>query len=1016
MKRYLFILFSLFISAGIAAQNIKVTGNVTDKFDSEPMIGASVSIKGTTTGTLTDIDGNYSLNNVPQNSTLVFSMVGYATQEIKVNNRTAINVVMEENVNELDDVVVIGYGVVRKGDLTSSISAVKGDQLKTLTTGNAMNSLQGKISGVQIANGGTPGSTPRVIIRGVSTVNGSNPLYVVDGMPVGDNINFLDQNDIETMQVLKDASAAAIYGTRGSNGVVLITTKKGTKGDAKFTFTSSVGFQTLKKPDMAKASEYEYVQKARYINDGNEPRYTGINDITDAQGTDWWDETMRKAALIHNYNLSFSGGTDKLLYSASIGYYNQDSQYQVGNWQKLNARFTMDYLFSDIVKAGIDFAPRYESWKDTPNLLGSIMVMDPTTPVMKPESEWTSNIYDNYARSNNSEVHNPVASMDRLFKKTNEYALLANPYISIEPIKGLTLRSQFGINARFRLYDEFTPKYDIHSLERNDYSTAKREHKSWVDWNWTNTATYMKTFEEKHNLTAMAGYTMERFQHYKLMGSRDNTPTNDELLHYVNAGTLNPQAEGIDEYSSLISYLGRIMYNYDNKYYLTGSVRVDGSSRFPSGNKYATFPAFSVAWRVTGENFMKSQKIFDDLKLRGGWGRVGNQSIGLSAYYSTIGGGDYVFGDSGNREIGTAVSSIGNTTLKWETVEDYNIGVDMTLLSNRLTVTADWFKKKSKDMLLEKDNLLISGYPMWNARMWENIGTMNAKGWEFSADWKDNIRDFNYQVGVNLSSVKNKAGELSGQPIYMASFSGDYAIKNDMNSEISRFYGYVVDGIFQNQTEVNAHTDEHGNIIQPNAKPGDLRYKDLDGDGELTEKDKTWIGNGFPDLMIGFNLNMAYKGFDLVSNFYGTIGNDIYNTTKGRYSGAGGENVYAGTYNKVWHGEGTSYSLPRLTANDANMNYSRPSSFFVENGSYFRCKLLQIGYTLPKSLTKNTKIRVSFSAQNLFTITNYSGMDPEAATTGLNSGASSSSVLETGVDWAGYPNPRTYLFGLNLNF
>ena len=1009
MKRYLFILLSCLATMGLSAQGIRVTGNVIDALDKEPMIGLAVSIKGTTNGTMTDANGNYTLTNVPGNATLVFSMIGYKTQEISVNNTTTIDAVMEEVVNELDDVVVIGYGVVRKGDLTSSISAVKGDQLKTLTTGNAMNSLQGKITGVQIANGGSPGSTPRVIIRGVSTVNGSNPLYVVDGMPVGDNINFLDQNDIESMQVLKDASAAAIYGTRGSNGVILITTKKGAKGDTKFSFTSSVGFQTLQKPDMAKASEYEYVQKARYINDGNEPRYKGIDDITDAQGTDWWDETMRDAALIHNYNLSLSGGTDKFLYSASVGYYYQNSQYQVGSWQKLNTRFTMDYIFNSVVKAGVDFAPRYENWKDTPDLLGAVMVMDPTTPVMKAQSEWTSNIYDNYSRSNNSEVWNPVASMDRMFKKTNEYALLANPYISIEPIKGLTLRSQFGVNARFRLADEFTPKFNIHSLEKADYSTAKRNHESWVDWNWTNTATYMKTFDEKHNLTAMAGYTMERFQNYKLMGSRDNTPTNDELLHYVNAGTMNPQAEGIDAYSSLISYLGRVMYNYDNKYYVTGSVRVDGSSKFPTGNKYATFPAVSLAWRVTGEDFMKNQHIFDDLKLRGGWGRVGNQNIDSEAYYSTIGGGDYVFGDSGNREIGTAVSSVGNMAIKWETVEDYGVGLDMTLLKNRLTVSADWFKKKSKDMLLKKDNLLISGYPMWNAQMWENIGTMDAKGWEFSIDWKDNIRDFSYQVGLNLSGVKNKAGELSGQAISTGSFNGDYAIRNDMYSEISRFYGYIADGIFQNQTEVNAHTNEYGNLIQPNAKPGDIRFRDLDGDGELTEKDKAWIGNAFPDLMIGFNLNMAYKGFDFVSNFYGTIGNDIYNTTMGRYSGAGGENVYAGTYNKVWHGEGTSHWLPRLTANDANMNYSRPSSFFVEDGSYFRCKLLQIGYTLPKEITKSTKIRVSFSAQNLFTITSYSGMDPEAPAAG-------DKVLETGIDKAGYPNPRTYLFGLNMNF
>ena len=1011
MKKQILLLCLALISLCGYAQNITVKGVVTSAADKEPMIGLTALIKGTTNGTVTDLDGNYTLNNVPKDAIVVFSMIGYKTQEIKVNGRTTINVVMQDDTQALDEVVVIGYGAVKKGDLTSSIAAIKGDELKTLSSGNAMNSLQGKINGVQISSAGGPGTVPRVIIRGVSTVNGSNPLYVVDGMPVGDNINFLDQNDIESMQVLKDASASAIYGTRGSNGVVLITTKKGTKGATKFTFTASAGFQTLEKPDMAKASEYEYVLKSRYINDGNVPMYVGYNGITDAEGTDWWDETMRKTALIHNYNLSFSGGTDKLLYSASIGYFGQDSQYKIGNWQKFTARFSMEYTFNNIVKAGIDFTPKYENWKDTPDLIGSIMAMDPTTPVMRPESEWTDNEYDNYSRSHNSQVWNPVANMARMAKNTDEYGLLATPFINIEPIKGLIFRSQLGLNARFRLYDEFTPTFDIDNLERAETSVAKREMKNWIDWNWTNTLTWIKSFNQKHNLNIMAGYTMERFQHYWLTGSRDGIPTNDELLQYVSAGTKNQQASGTNSYSSLISYLGRVMYNYNDRYYLTASVRVDGSSKFVKGNKYATFPAVSGAWRVTGEEFMKDQHIFDNLKIRAGWGRVGNQSIDDSAYASTVGTTDYVFGQEGNREIGTSVTAIGNTKVQWETVEDFGIGVDMGFLNNRLTVTADWFQKKSHDMLMKRDNLLILGYPMWNGQMWENIGNMKATGWELSIGWEDRQGDFTYGVGLNLSSVKNKAEKLMGQPLYTGGFNGDYIIRNEEGGEISRFYGYVVDGIFQNQTEVNAHTDEHGKIIQPNAVPGDFRFRDLNHDGELDDKDKTYIGSAFPDLMVGLNAHLSYKNIDFLANFYGTFGNDIFNTTLGRYSGAGGENVYAGTYNKVWHGEGTSNFLPRLSVNDSNMNYKRPSSFFVEDGSYMRCKLLQIGYTLPKNWTKGFSLRLSFSAQNPFTITKYSGMDPETASLGTKG-----NVTESGIDWAGYPNPRTYLFGLNLNF
>ncbi len=1007
MRHYLIILFSLVSLLGYS-QGLEIKGNVVAEADKQPMIGLTVMVKGTTNGTITDLDGNYTLINVDKNATLVFSMIGYKTQEIAVAGKNVINVMMKDDVETLDEVVVIGYGAVKKSDLTSSIAAVKGEELTDLNTGNAMNALQGKVSGIQISNTGSPGATPRVIIRGVSTVNGSNPLYVVDGMPVGDNINMLDQNDIESMQVLKDASAAAIYGTRGSNGVILITTKKGKSGAAKFTFSASSGFQTLQKPDMAKASEYEYVLKARYYNDGAVPIYNSKDDITDAEGTDWWDECMRKVALIHNYSLGFSGGNEKCTYSGNIGYFGQHSQYKIGNWQKLTARFSMEYKFNDVVKAGIDLTPRYEQWKNTPDMLGSVMSMDPTTPVMRDESEWTENEFDNYSRSHNSQVWNPVASMARMNSTSNEYGLLATPYISIEPIKGLIFRSQFGLNARFRMTDDFTPSFFIDNLEKQDINAVSRTMYNWVDWNWTNTLTWMKTFNNKHNLNLMGGYTVERFQTYSLWGKRENTPTNDPLLHYVSAGTMNPDATGLSEYSSLISYLARAMYNFNERYYITASVRVDGSSKFMKDNKYAVFPAASLAWRLTGEEFMKEQNVFSNLKLRGGWGRVGNQNISNAAYYSTISVSDYVFGSNADRVIGSAVGSMGNSLVRWETVEDYNVGVDMSFLNNRLSVTAEWFHKKSHDMLLLKDNMLILGYPNWNGQMWENVGQMDAKGWEATINWNDQKGDFSYSVGLNLSAVKNTAVKLTGAPIYAQAFNGDNIIKNEEGQEISQFYGYVADGLFQNQKEINAHTNEYGDLLQPNAQPGDIRFKDLNNDGVINDNDKTYIGAAFPDLMVGLNLNLAWKNIDFVANFYGTYGNDIFNTTKNRYSGANGENVYAGTYNAAWHGEGTSYDIPRLSVNDANMNYKRVSSFFVEDGSYMRCKLLQIGYTFPQSWTKLCTLRLSFSAQNPFTITKYSGLDPEAAAVG--------GVTASGVDWAGYPNPRTYLFGLNIKF
>ena len=987
-----------------------MTGTVIGESDQEPIIGAYVKVKGSTAGAVTDLNGTYMLKGVSGKATLVISCVGYATQEIPVKDRHTLNITLKDEASDLNEVVVIGYGAVKKGDLTSSISAIKGDKLEHMSTGNVMNALQGQVNGVQISNAGGPGASPRVIIRGISTINGSDPLYVVDGMPVGTNINFLNQNDIESMQVLKDASASAIYGTRGSNGVILITTKKGAAGKTKFNASATWGFQTLSKPDIAGADEYRQVFNTRYTNDGHTSIFNETSDDgrSSLGNTDWWDETMRDVALQQNYNFGFSGGNDKYIYSASIGYYRQDSQYKTGNWQKLSARFSMEYNFNKMVKAGIDFTPRYENWDDTPSLLGAIMAMDPTTPVMNDEDKWVSNPYSNYARSHNNQEWNPVASMNRLDSGADEYALLATPFVQISPIKGLTFRTQFGVNARFRMTNSFVPEFFIDNLEQQNPSTVSSSHENWIDWNWTNTLSYMKTFNKKHNLNVMAGYTVERFQDYQLYGSRDDVPSSIEEMRYINAGTTNQQVSGVASYNSLVSYLGRLMYNYDERYYLTASVRVDGSSKFPSGSKYATFPSVSGAWRISGENFMKNQKVFDDLKLRLGWGKVGNQNISNDAYISSVGTTRYVFGTDATTTVGTAVNRIGNTQVRWETVEDFNIGVDMAFLKNRLKVTADWYTKKSHDMLMQKENLLVLGLPAWNGRMWENIGSMKATGWELGFNWQDQIKDFTYGASLNLSSVRNKAVNLNGNYIYTGSHNGDYIIRNEEGLPISQFYGYVVDGLFQNQTEVTSYTNEYGEAMQPNAQPGDFRYKDINLDGKIDENDKTYIGNPFPDLMVGFNLNAAYKGFDFQAQFYGTFGNDIYNLNKERYFGLNGSNVLAGTLNAAWHGEGTSYDIPRLSVDDPNGNYTKPSSYFVESGSYFRCKLLQIGYTLPKSIMGNVQLRVSLSAQNLFTITGYSGMDPETASMG--------SATEAGIDWTGYPNPRTILLGLNLNF
>ena len=1010
MKQLLFLCCFTLVSLCGFAQQITVKGIVTSAADNLGLIGATVQIKGTTTGTITGLDGDYTISNVPKDAVLVFSSIGYETQEIAVNGQTTINLVMKEATELLDEVVVIGYGAVKKSDLTSSIATVKAEEITETVTGNAMDALQGKVNGVQIASGGGPGTTPKVLIRGVTTVNGTDPLYVVDGMPISGNINFLNSNDIESMQVLKDASAAAIYGTRASNGVILITTKKGKAGQTRVNFTASVGFQTISKPKVAGPEEYKEVYNTRYTNDGLTSNWNDMGATTNPGGTDWWDTVVNKSALTQNYSLSVSGGTDKLVYNLSLGYYRSNSQFDVGYWDKLNARLNTEYTFNKYVKVGFDIAPRMESWDDTSVQFSSAMSMDPTTPVFRPEDQWEDNEYNNYQRSYNNQTWNPAGSIARANDHSREMGAIINTYLQINPIEKLTLRTQFGANAHFRRTDHFVPQFYIDALEQQTLSDVSRQSQEWLDWNWTNTATYIDTFAEKHNLNVMAGFTAERYAYYNTQATRDNVPNNMDIMQEVNAGDpTTAEAYGSTSYNTLVSFLGRVMYNYDNRYYISASLRADGSSRFPKGNKYALFPAVSASWRITSEEFMQDQEIFSDLKLRGGWGRVGNQNIDNNATLTLLDQTQYAYG--GTITNGYFISSVGNNNLKWETVEDWNVGVDMSLLKSRLGITFEYFQKKSKDMLYQKQNILAVGYPNWNSTVWMNIGSMQATGWELGLSWRDQVgKDFSYDIGVNLSAVRNKAIRFSGDgPIYTGGFNSDQIISNVDGGLISRFYGYVADGLFQNWEDVYAHTDEHGTLIQPNAQPGDIRFKDLDHNGVLDANDKAFIGNPYPDLMMGINIGLRYKNIDFAANFYGTFGNDIFNTTKGLYSGANGQNVWAGTLQEAWHGEGTSNDIPRLSYSDLNLNYQRVSSFYVEDGSYMRCKLLQIGYTLPKKWVGDSDLRISFSAQNPFTITGYSGMDPERP-------ALDGSVIETGIDNTAYPNPRTFLFGIDFKF
>lgn len=1016
MKKFLVSLCFALIGLSAWSQNITVTGEVTAKLDGEPLIGCTVRVKGTTQGTATDIDGRFSISNVDPKGTLIFNYIGYQEVETPINGRTEINVQMEETTSSLDELVVVGYGVAKKSDLTSSISTIKGGEINEMTVGNAMDALQGRVPGVQIVSGGGPGTTPKVMIRGVSTVNNNNPLYVVDGVPLNsDNINFINNNDIESMEVLKDASASAIYGTRASNGVIIITTKSGKAGKTQVDVNLSAGWQHISKPSIAGAHEYEQVFLARYANDGRvAPWNSPYVDYSDADGTDWWNEIVKPAALVQNYAISVRGGGEKYIYSFSLGYFRNDSQSGKGHWDKVNFRMNTEYNFNPWLKVGLDIAPTIEGWVSKDPSFGDAMSMDPTTPVYKPESQWDpENPLNDFQRSYNNQTWNPVL---RYYASTNhnrKLNLIMNPFIQIQPIQQLILRTQFGMNTFYQRSDGFNYEFNIDPLEKNDMNDAYRNYSDAFNWTWNNTITYIDTFADKHNLTVLAGFTAERYSNYWANASRQEIPSRNPLMQEVSAGQGAMFAYGNTGYQTLASVLGRVMYNFDSRYYLTASIRYDGSSRFAKGNKWAAFPSVSLAWRFSEEPFMeKARGWLDNGKLRLGWGMVGNQNISASAYLSTMDGGvNYVFGSIQQRYPGTIVGHVGTPNLKWETVEDYDLGLDLTLLRNRLDVTFDIYRRNTHDMLYDRQSLLTSGNPAWMGAVTQNIGKMRAEGWELSLNWHDYAGDFSYNVGVQLSSVRNKAIRFSGDgPVWTGDAGlNDYVIKNEDGQLISQFFGYRTNGLFQNWEEVYSHTDQYGNLLQPDAQPGDIRYVDMNHDGALTDADKVYIGNPYPDLMLGFNLGLSWKGIDFLANFYGTFGNDVFNQEKKRYSGLSGENVYAGTYEKAWHGEGTSNDIPRLSASDLNQNYSRVSDFYVEDGSYMRCKLLTLGYTLPASFMRDYKLRFYVSAQNLFTITKYKGLDPEVA-------LASGSPIDTGRAWAQYPIPKTFIFGIDLSF
>ena len=1003
MKLKTILFLTVLLHSLMSMGQISVKGTVSDS-NQVTLPGVTVFLKGTTTGVITDFDGNYSIKVPNQQSEIEFSYLGFVTKSVKVGANTTVNVILEISESTLDEIVVIGYAAVKKSDLTSSIVSVKGKELQTMTVGNVAESLQGKAAGIQVVNSGGPGSVPKVFIRGISTINlSTDPLYVVDGIPMGTNINFLNTNEIESMEVLKDASASAIYGSRASNGVILITTKRGKIGKIRFNLDTSYGVQMMENPyHMADAEEYATIfntaatQSGFPIEFGDPASYRG-------KSTDWWNAGIRKYSAVNNTSFGFQGGTENHTYAVSLNFYKQDSFYETGGWEKFTSRISSDYKFSKIVSAGFSLNPRYESYGN-PGNWADFNRIDPITPIYKPADQLTGdeNEYSVYARSP-TYVLNPVANVRRFLQDNKHYSLASNGYIQVAPFEGLIIRSQGSYELNSAISDNFNPDFIIdvahESLLINRISRSTNLTRS---WSLQNTATYSNTFADKHNLSLMIGNTAEEYNGANLYGLISKLPNNSEELRELRAGTLNPQTDGTSYTNSIVSYLSRLAYSYDNKYYLTATLRRDGSSKFLANNKWATFPSASFAWKVSNESFMeKHLDVLNELKFRVGWGRVGNQNLPASVYLSKLGQNYYTFGDAVVNT--TYPSAVPNKDIKWETVEDFNTGIDFGFFNNKFSGTIEGYYKTTENMLFLKSYPNYSGYPN-DARIWSNVGSMSVRGLESSLNYRDNIGDFNYGVGLNVTNSKVKMSKLSVDNEQL--FGNGEKTLTIINEEPGFFYGYVADGLFQNKIELNAHTNEAGDILQPYAQEGDIRFVDVNGDGVLDADDRTKIGSPWAKYTVGLNLNASYKRFDFLANIYSSIGNDIVNQNKDElYNALPRTNKISGLADLAWHGEGTSNTIPRLSQTDNNQNFANFSSYYVEDGSFARLKNVQLGYTLENKFGFD-KIRCSISGQNLLTLTKYSGVEPEVG----------GDVLGFGFGGWNYPVQKTVLFGINVTF
>ena len=1006
MKKVLLFFVVFFLSVSTYAQ-VSVSGTVKDS-SGETLPGVNVIAVGTSVGTSTDFDGNFEILAPEATQGIKFSFIGYADQTISMESAKAgnIQIVLQEDANVLEDVILIGYGTQKKSDITGAVSSVKSKDLEDQPVADAAVLLQGRAAGVQVTQtSGAPGSGISVKIRGTGSVGNSDPLYVVDGIFLNE-IDHINSSDIASMEVLKDASATAIYGSRGANGVVLITTKKGNTEDVSVRIEAMAGIQNVwKSPDLMNSTDW--------LNSINTARVNGgIGDLVlmtpsddPSRTTDWFEGATRSAS-IYKLNATVSRGNKKSNTLFSLGYVQNQGVVVGSDYSRLNLRLNTNYTISKMFKTGINLsvsnsATNGVSSSNINGVLINSQRIDPLTPITDPVTgEYVSTPY--------SDLVNPIAAAERDVRLNSSLLILANTYLSFEPFKGLVFKTSFSTNISRSKEKTYLPVYSYAGGDRNPTSSLLKGYSEFNGWLTENTINYNFMVGEDHSFELLGGFTAQRDQSEYLTASRNNIPLGPEELEYINASTdlesTNAWNSGTD--LRMYSYLGRLNYNFVNKYFLTASIRRDGSSVFGPDMRFGNFPSASFGWKLRNEGFMDflSSDVVNHIMFRTGWGRVGNANIPPYGYTATMQKGDskveysYVF--SGREYAGLAPVKMANTAMQWETVESTNIGLDLAFFESKITFSFDYFNKDTKDMLVR---VPIPVYAGFDGSPYVNEGTVNNKGFEINFGYNGDIgTEFKYSVNFNISHIKNEVTYLGGgQPISggSASFIG-YTTRTEVGHPIGAFYGYKVDGVFQTQDEVD-NSAQAGEGLGA----GDFRFKDLNDDGIIDGDDRDYIGTPHPDFFYGINFNMSYKGFDAKIFFQGQNGNNLFNSFK--YYNYATHKTYALTndFSNHWTVENKSDEMFGLNTSTIEKNL-RASDFYIEDGSYLRLKNLQIGYTFENPTEWMSNVRVYFSGQNIFTITKYSGLDPEVGGGSLN----------MGLDYGTYPQSRVFSLGANLSF